>query len=57
MALHLLHAYPAAAGAFYDLRLWAVVVATHSREWQLSQVLDLTLEQPEITGSSKDQRG
>ena len=43
MALHLLHASPAAAIAFYDPRLGAVVVATHSREWQLSPVVDVTL--------------
>ncbi|HQE97303.1 MAG TPA: CRISPR-associated ring nuclease Crn3/Csx3, partial [Methanothrix sp.] len=43
MALHLLHASPAAAIAFYDPRLGAVVVATHSREWQLGQVVDVTL--------------
>ncbi|MFA6373458.1 MAG: CRISPR-associated protein Csx3 [Methanothrix sp.] len=33
MALHRLHGSPAAAVAFYDPRLGAVVVATHSREW------------------------
>ncbi len=43
MALHLLHASPAAAIAFYDPRLGAVVVAAHSREWQLGQVVDVTL--------------
>ncbi|MGB7544712.1 MAG: CRISPR-associated protein Csx3 [Methanothrix sp.] len=43
MALHLLHASPAAAVAFYDPRLGAVVVATHSREWQVGQVVDVTL--------------
>ena len=32
MALHLLHGSPAAAIAFYDPRLRAVVVASHSRE-------------------------
>ena len=42
-ALHLLHASPAAAVAFYDPRLGAVVVATHSREWAVGQVLDVTL--------------
>ena len=43
MALHLLHASPAAAIAFYDPRLGAVVVATHSREWAVGQVVDVTL--------------
>jgi CRISPR-associated protein Csx3 len=57
MALHLLHASPAAAVAFYDPRLGAVVVATHSREWAVGQVVDGTLEQPGMAGSSKDQKG
>jgi CRISPR-associated protein Csx3 len=43
MALHQLHASPAAAIAFYDPRLGAVVVATHSQEWQVGQVVDVTL--------------
>jgi CRISPR-associated protein Csx3 len=43
MALHLLHGSPAAAVAFYDPRLGAVVVATHSREWQVGQVVDVTI--------------
>lgn len=43
MALHKLHASPAAAIAFYDPRLGAVVVATHSQQWQLGQVVDVTL--------------
>jgi CRISPR-associated protein Csx3 len=34
---------PAAAIAFYDPRLGAVVVATHSQEWQVGQVVDVTL--------------
>jgi CRISPR-associated protein Csx3 len=42
MALHLLHAYPAAAVAFYDPRLGAVV-ATHSRKWAVWQVVDVTV--------------
>ena len=33
MALHLLHGSPAAAVAFYDLHLGAVVVASHRLEW------------------------
>ncbi|KUG18614.1 hypothetical protein ASZ90_011686 [hydrocarbon metagenome] len=45
MALHLLHGSPAAAVAFYDPRLGAVVVATHSREWQVGQIVDVVLEQ------------
>ncbi|OPY57231.1 MAG: CRISPR-associated protein (Cas_csx3) [Methanosaeta sp. PtaU1.Bin112] len=43
MALHKLHASPAAAIAFYDPLLGAVVVATHSQEWQVGQVVDVTL--------------
>jgi CRISPR-associated protein Csx3 len=43
MALHRLHASPAAAIAFYDPRLGAVVVETHSQEWQVGQVVDVTL--------------
>lgn len=40
--LHLLHGSPAAV-AFYDMRLGAVVVATHIPEWQVGQVVDVTL--------------
>ena len=40
MALHKLHA-PAAAIAFYDPRLGAVAVATHSQKWQVGQALDV----------------
>ncbi|MGB5101602.1 MAG: CRISPR-associated ring nuclease Crn3/Csx3 [Methanothrix sp.] len=43
MALHLLHGSPAAAIAFYDPRLGAVVVASHSKEWTVGQVVDVTL--------------
>ncbi|MDD2837016.1 MAG: CRISPR-associated protein Csx3 [Methanothrix sp.] len=44
MALHLLHGSPAAAIAFYDPRLGAVVVATHSKDWAVGQVVvDVTL--------------
>jgi len=43
MALHLPHGSSAAAIAFYDPRLGAMVVATHSQEWQLGQVVDVTL--------------
>ncbi|MHB8120136.1 MAG: CRISPR-associated ring nuclease Crn3/Csx3 [Methanothrix sp.] len=43
MALHRLHASPAAAIAFYDPRLGAVVVASHSPMWVVGQVLDVTL--------------
>ena len=43
MALHLLHGSLAAAVAFYDPRLGAVVVASHSPEWQVGQVVDVTL--------------
>ena len=42
MALHKLYASPAAAIAFYDPRLGAVV-ATHSQEWQVGQVVDVKL--------------
>ena len=50
MALHLLHGSPAAAIAFYDPRLGAVVVASHCREWDVGQVVDVTLKQPEMGG-------
>ena len=43
MVLHLLHASPAAAIAFYDPRLGAVVVASHSPMWVVGQVVDVTL--------------
>jgi CRISPR-associated protein Csx3 len=49
MALHLLHGSPAAAIAFYDPRLGAVVVATHSREWAVGDVVDITLPQDKAT--------
>jgi len=42
-ALHRLHVLPAAAIAFYDLKLGEVIVASHSREWQVGQVIDVTL--------------
>ena len=38
-----LHGSPAAAVAFYDPRLGTVVVATHSKEWAVGQVVDVTL--------------
>jgi CRISPR-associated protein Csx3 len=47
MALHLLHGSPAAAVAFYDPRLGAVVVATHSHEWFVGEVIDITLQSSE----------
>jgi len=43
MALHLLHGSPAAAVAFYDPRLGAVVVASHNPQWAVGQVVDVTL--------------
>jgi len=43
MALHLPNSLPAATVAFYDPRLGAVVVATHSRGWQVGQVVDVAL--------------
>jgi len=42
MALHRLHASPAAAIAFYDPRLGAVV-ASHNPKWVVGQVVDVTL--------------
>lgn len=53
MALHLLHGSPAAAVAFYDPRLGAVVVATHSREWKVGQVVDMVLEQSVLRGNEE----
>lgn len=53
MALHLLHGSPAAAIAFYDPRLGAVVVASHSREWAVGDVVDITLEGNPDQGSSE----
>jgi CRISPR-associated protein Csx3 len=43
MALHLLHGSPAAAIAFYDPKLGAVVVASHSPKWSMGQVIDITI--------------
>jgi CRISPR-associated protein Csx3 len=43
MALHMLHASPAAAIAFYDPRLGAVVVASHSQKWSAGDIIDITL--------------
>jgi CRISPR-associated protein Csx3 len=40
--LHPSARFPAAAVAFYDPRLGAVVVATHSQEWAVGQVVDVT---------------
>jgi CRISPR-associated protein Csx3 len=39
MALHLLHGSPAAAVAFFDPRLGAVVVATHSPDWREGMII------------------
>jgi len=44
MALHLLHGSPAAAIAFYDPRLGAVVVASHNTKWSAGDVIDINLE-------------
>ena len=41
MALHLLHGSPAGAVAFYDPRLGAVVVATHSTLWSVGETIDV----------------
>ena len=46
MALHLLHGSPAAAIAFYDPKLGAVVVASHSQKWMAGDVLDISLPAP-----------
>jgi CRISPR-associated protein Csx3 len=43
MVLHMLHGSPAAAVAFFDPRLGAVVVASHSQGWSVGQVVDVTL--------------
>jgi len=44
MAMHLLHGSPAAAIAFYDPKLGAVVVATHSQKWNVGDIMDMKLE-------------
>ncbi len=41
MALHMLHGSPAGAVAFYDPRLGAVVVATHSPSWSVGEIVDV----------------
>ncbi|VVB64415.1 CRISPR-associated protein (Cas_csx3) [uncultured archaeon] len=43
MALHLLHGSPAAAIAFYDPRLGAVIVASHNPSFTIGQVVDVTI--------------
>jgi CRISPR-associated protein Csx3 len=48
MALHLLHGSPAAAVAFYDPKLGAVVVATHSRKWSVGDIIDITLDSEQL---------
>jgi len=48
MALHLLHGSPAGAVAFYDPKLGAVVVATHSRKWSVGDILDITLNSEQL---------
>jgi CRISPR-associated protein Csx3 len=48
MALHLLHASPAAAIAFYDPRLGAVVVATHRRGWAMRSAADISWTQADV---------
>jgi len=42
-ALHLLHGSKAAAVAFYDPRLGAVVVASHSPKWKVGEVIDINI--------------
>lgn len=43
MALHLLHGSPAGAVAFYDPKLGAVVVASHSPKFTVGQIVDMTV--------------
>ena len=43
MALHLLHGSPAAAIAFYDPRLGAVIVASHNPSFTIGQVVEVTI--------------
>ncbi|MDI9617280.1 MAG: CRISPR-associated ring nuclease Crn3/Csx3 [Methanothrix sp.] len=43
LALHLLHGSPAAAIAFFDPRLGAVIVVSHSPAYRPGQVIDVTL--------------
>jgi len=42
MALHILHGSPAGAIAFFDPRLGAVVVASHTPAYRPGQVVDVT---------------
>lgn len=44
MALHKLHGSCAAAIAFYDPRIGAVIVASHSPAYQEGNVLDISIE-------------
>jgi CRISPR-associated protein Csx3 len=43
MAMHLLHGSPASAIAFYDPKIGAVVVASHSQRWKAGDTIDVTL--------------
>jgi CRISPR-associated protein Csx3 len=43
MALHRLHGSPAAAAAFCNPRLEAVMVASHSPSFTVGQVVDVTI--------------
>lgn len=45
LALDLLHGSPVIAIAFYDPRLGAVVVSSHSSSFALGQVIDITIPQ------------
>jgi CRISPR-associated protein Csx3 len=47
MALHRLHGSPAGAIAFYDPKLGAVVVTTHSPTWSVGQVVEMAISSPE----------
>ena len=51
-ALHRLHGSPAAAIAFYDPRLGAVVVASHSPKFQEGMVLEITIPESSTEASS-----
>jgi len=48
MALHRLHGSPAGAIAFYDPKIGAVVVTTHSPAWSIGQVVEITITSSEL---------
>lgn len=49
-ALHLLHGSPASAVAFFDPRLGAVIVATHSPQYREGEIIDFELPANEKIG-------